>query len=192
MGWWTYAAALSEEISRVIVARDRMQHRVSLTRVLPEDRMKQVVSKVLEDEGWAETEPGIFETTGPGGETLTWNVEESVVEASIEKEETVATTVHANGGGKSQKDADAMARKALESQKANAEGSFEGVRGNLEQEIGDELRESEEARKQQINEVIRKAYSAAIQEKAAGMGSILSVSENDSSSSYDLTIRVAQ
>jgi hypothetical protein len=192
MGWWTYAAALSEEISRVIVARDRMRHRVELSHILPEDQMKSVLSKTLEGEGWAETEPGIFETTGPGGETLTWNVEEGVVEASIEREEKVSTTVNASAGGKSQEDADQRVLKDLERQKAGANEAFEGTRGNMEQELGDELRESEEERKQQINEVIRKAYASAIKEKAAGMGSIVSVDEKNTSSTYDLTIRVAQ
>jgi len=188
-----YQIRLASNVTQTLRATDRMRHRVELTDILDEKQMKDLLREVLKEEGWTEGEGGkTFTKEGPNGEKLVWDLEKDEVSATVEREREVSTDVAATGYGESQNEARADAQRALERQRARAEGHFAESEQALEQEITEALEASESDRLRDLNGVLQRVYSEALKRKAQQLGTVMSVQESQNGDDYELVIHISE
>lgn len=187
----TYECKLGESVSHTIEAENEVRHRISMTKILSEDEMKNILKDTLQKEGWEEQEDGTYQTTGEDGETLTWDLEESEVTARLEETKEVGATISVVGSGYCERSAANDAQRQIESERQRVEAKALDRQRDIEEDMAKTLEDGEEKRKHKLNDIISQVYGEAVKKKAASLGTVMSVQENNSESKYDLVIRVA-
>jgi len=185
-----YQVRLTSSISRTLRASDRMRHRVELSDILDEAQMKDILREVLREAGWEEKEDGKFETKGPNGETLVWDLDSNEVTATLEDERDVSADLDVTGRAGSQANARQAARNRLRQSEAQAEGQFSEAEVELGQQISEQLEQTEGERRKGLNKVLQKVYTEALKRKAEELGSVVEVNESENGDEYELTIQV--
>lgn len=202
---YPYRVVVSRSVQESVKGKDSSTNAISLTPILEEGRMRDLLTQALEKRGfekqgdgtWKRTKDGIVEVFDPGSMTITATSE---TEGEIKKEK----TVEAHG--------DAMNRNTVERDRAHAEAEV-GARLEKDLAITDEerrrkhdeltaaarkrLEESEKARVQDLNEATLDVYAEALKEKARTMGEVKEIKENKKDNGaggteYELVIRVGE
>jgi len=189
-----YQIDLKQSVVRVVRAEDSISYPLELTEILPPEEMGEMLRQVLTAAGWETANEDRFETTGPGGERLTIDLETMELTATLEVEKELVAEAGATGQGESNQVARQVARAQLDA-KAAALGQQleESGQRDVEKETTTRLDESEDARQRQLNELLQQVYTEALKRKAGQLGEILEVRESTGESGdYELLIRVAQ
>ena len=189
-----YRIRIRDSVSRVIQASDQVTYPVRLTEIQPLPEMLDLLRAVLRERGWCEREDGRFESEGPGGEELVFDLErvevtaslnhESIEDVEIETEELV--------------DVDypwqiSEARKQLlEHERKGAEQHLDHKEKRAQTRLTEALEAGEEARLEAINELLQPVYAESLKRKARQLGEVMELTEGTSDGRYELTIRVSR
>ncbi len=191
-----YHIELKSAVVRTVKGEDSVSYPIELTDILPADEMKDLLRQQLKDTGWEaqNSEETIFVTEGPGGESLTLDLETMEVTASITTEREVVAEALVQGRGESHQQAQQNAAHQLQEEESMLGDKIED-QGNreLQDEVTSRLAESEADRQRLINEVLQGVYSESLKRKAGQLGDIMEISESTGEDgNYELTIRVSQ
>lgn len=195
-----YRISVSHSTTDTVCGEDYTQSKIDLTPILPEDQMKDLLEKVLEEKGWTrEKDENVWSKKGEEGERMEINVDELVFTTYIEVEGTISKekTVSATGDSWNSKDLDADRKRLEERVKQNLAKELEitdAERDKKKEELADKasqtLREGEEDRNRILNEILVDTYADALQEKAKTMGEVTEISESKNENEYELIIKI--
>lgn len=192
-----YRVQLKESVSRVVKGEDSISYPIELTQILPADEMFELLKQELKEKGWQAEDDSetIFVTEGSGGEKLSIDLETMELTASIVTEREVKTVAEVESASEhSDAHAQQQAKQAL-AQEVSMRGDQIEDAGNkeLQDEVTEQLAESESDRQRQINEILQKVYSESLKKKAHELGDVMEVAESTSDDGeYELTIRIQQ
>lgn len=202
---YPYRVVVSKAVEEVVNAKDRATARVSLTTVLPEDAMKELLRAALVRRGWkpVEGEPGKLEREGKDGSKQVFDLESMTVTTDLSVKDTIRKekSVEVVGDAIRREDIDAerdrlRARTSadLEKKLAVSDEEREAKKRDLERQLAEQLTAGEEERRRDLNETLLEVYAEALKKKAASLGSVTSVREErrDGGREYELTIKVAE
>lgn len=202
---YPYRVVVTRSVNETVAGKDSSHNSISLTPILGEGRMKDLLCEALEKKGFqkqadgtfSRTKDGVNEVFDPKTMTITATAETS---GEIKKEK----TVEAHG--------DAMNRTSVERARAHAEAEV-GAKLEKELTINDAdrakkqeeltaaarkaLDDSEKARVQDLNEATLEVYAEALKEKARTMGEVKEIRENKKDNGaggteYELVIKVGE
>lgn len=187
-----YWVKLSSSVTETIHASDKATHKIDLEAVVPEGEMKDIVARALEETGW--TKAGDHQYEKQLGDTkLVWDLDKSVVEATVEKKQDVEKTFEVEGRAYSQDQARQEAKRQIQEKEKQARDQIGSEEERLQRELTKSLEEGEAGRVREVNEVLQRVYSEAVKRKAKRLGNILSVQESTSpDGDYQLTITIAE
>jgi hypothetical protein len=201
---YPYRVVVSRSVETTVNAKDKSTQKVSLTTILPEKAMKDLLKDALVKRGWKEKEgePGKLEREKDGMHqtidlaTLTVETEVSVTE-KIKKEKSVEVVGDAYRKDDIETEKDRLRARAgaeLEKQLAVSDDEKDEKKRALERAIAEKLSGSDEERKKDLNETLLEVYAEALKKKAASLGNVTSVKEErkDGGREYELTIKVAE
>ena len=202
---YPYRVVVTKAVEETVDAHDRVVTKVSLTPILPEAAMREVLRDVLKARGWTEVagQPGKLEKKGPGGEDQVFDLETLTVTTELRAKETIKKekTVEVMGDAWRKDDVEqekeklkAKAAADLERRLAVTEDERQGTKQDLEKQIAERLAAGETERKQELNEALLGVYAEALKKKAASLGNVTSVREErrEGGREFELTIKVAE
>jgi len=203
-----YRIIVRKTVREEVGVDDRATLALNLERILPEDRMKEVLGEILERHGWTRRN-GTYEKRGEGGETTVCDLDTLEVVTTVEArgtiEEKVERTVRGDtwnwraGREKTQAELDAeiAATRArveaeMEAGAIPAERKAQAER-DLRREAMRRLEAGEEERRQELNRIVLEVYAEALKEKARELGEIEQIHEAwRNEEEYELVIRMAE
>lgn len=195
-----YRVSVTHTTTETLSSEDYTQCKIDLTPILPEDRMKDIFENALKDNDWNyDAERDVWSKEREGGERMEVNVNDMTcttyieVEGSISKSKTVTATGDSWNGKNvddEKKRLEDKVRTSLEKELHITETEKQKKQEELSHQASKHLRESEEERNKELNEVLVDTYAQALQEKAKTMGEITEISESKNENEYELIIKV--
>ena len=200
---YPYRVVVSKAVETIVNAKDKVTQKVTLTTILPEGDMKELLEAALVKRGWKKREDGKLERTAPDGTKQTFDLDELTVttelsvEDKIRKEKTVEVVGDAIRREDIESEKDRLRARAgadLEKQLAVSDDEKTQKKRELEKQVADKLIAGDEQRKKDLNEALLEVYAEALKKKAASLGSVTSVKEErrDGGREYELVIKVAE
>ena len=200
-----YRVVVTRSVQESVKGRDSSQNSISLTPILNEGRMKDLLCQALEKKGfakqadgtWTRTKDGVTETFNPGTMTITATSEAA---GEIKKEKTVEA--HGDAGGRANVERDRAHAEAevgakLEKELKVTDAERAKKQEQLTAEAKKRLDDTERARVQDLNEATLDVYAEALKEKAKTMGEVKEIRENKKENGtggteYELVIKVGE
>jgi len=190
-------------------AKDSVTTKLILTKIVEEETQKEILADILKKRGFEEVE-------GSEGEVLVRkegemiqiaDLDEMTVTTTVEKEEKIKKSkkIEARRGGLSpgergydketedrlNEELRQREQEKLEKTLAITEEERAKVEAKLIKEAVAKLAETEEARKEELNDIVKDVYAESLKKKAAAMGNITSIKENkDDQGNYELRIKL--
>lgn len=200
---YSYRVTVTRSVKETVKGKDESRNKITLTEILPQGRMRDLLTEALGKKGfekqadgtWKRTVGGVAEVFDPETMEVTATAE---VAGDIEKEK----SVQAIGDARRERDVQAQRTHAerevgarLEKELAVTEAERKAKRQQLEQEARKRLEESEGRRMQDLNEATLDVYAEAIKEKAKTLGEVKEQKESRRDNGmggqeYELIIRV--
>lgn len=187
-----YWVKLTSAVSETIDASDKAVHKIDLESVIPEDEMEDILKGALERNGWEDSGDGTYTKTGDDGVTLTWNLEDMTVEATVRQEQQVTRDVQVEGRGYDQGTARREAERLLKQREQAARDAIGAESEKLQRELAKQLGDNEQERMREINGVLQETYAEALKRKARRLGNVTSVQESSDGDEYSLTITISE
>jgi hypothetical protein len=200
---YPYRVVVTRSVQESVKGKDSSQNAISLTPILNEGRMKELLTQALEKKGfekqadgtWSRTKNGVTEVFNPETMTITATSETA---GEIKKEKTVEAHGDSGGRGNVERDrahAEAEVGARLEKDLAITDAERKKKQDQLTAEAKKRLDESEKARVQDLNEATLDVYAEALKEKARTMGEVKEIRENKKDNGaggteYELVIKV--
>ena len=201
---YSYRITVTRSVKETVKGKDESRNKITLTEILPEGRMRDLLVEALEKKGfekqadgtWKRTVNGVTEVFDPESMEVTATSE---VAGEIEKEK----TVQAIGDARRERDVTSQRAHAerevgarLEKELAVTEAERRAKRDQLEQEARKRLEESEGRRMQDLNEATLDVYAEALKEKARTLGEVKEQHESRRDNGlggqeYELIIKVS-
>ncbi len=186
---------LKTTVSREITASDSVSYPLELTEILPPSEMLDLLRQSLIDQGWTEDDDGRLSNIGSVGETLVIDLENKTLVASLDSTKNVSAEVSIDQtiDAWEKEDAQSYGKSLLDEKVQSVEGKLNNESNQLQQNLTQQLIDSEQQRMQLINEAVQDVYRDALTRKAGQLGEIVSVNEStNSSGEYELVIKVTQ
>lgn len=202
---YPYRVVVTRSVNESVAGKDSSHNSISLTPILGDGRMKDLLCDALEKKGFQKQANGTFTRTKDG-----------VNEVFDPKTMTITATAETTGEIKKEKTVEAHGD-------ANNRTSVERARAHAEAEVGAQLEknlkitdaerqkkqeeltaaarkaldDSEKARVQDLNEATLEVYAEALKEKARTMGEVKEIRENKKDNGaggteYELVIKVGE
>lgn len=200
---YPYRVVVSKSVETTVNASDRASHKLKLTPILPEPRMREILEETLEKRGWTRRDDGTWESVREGGESLVCDPETMTVTASVEVSEQIQKerTIHASGDAWSRRDVDEARERLRQEVEERLEQEIEitgaekeARRSELQQKIADRLAANTKERRRELNEIVMEVYAESLKEKAHSLGEVTEIHESRAAdgTAYELTIRIAE
>jgi hypothetical protein len=194
-----YVVKIKTSVCEIKKAKDSTTKKIVLTGIVGPDEQKEILVDILRDRGFEEDEDSdgqvLIRETGPVIQIV--DLEDMTVTSTIEKETTIARDRELSVRGDKDyiqpEELRAREQAKLDASVSITDEEREHVERELLREISQEFEDTAEERDRELNEVVRDVYTESLKRKAAKMGSITSVSENESSGEdYELRIRITR
>lgn len=200
---YSYRVTVTRSVKETVKGKDESRNKITLTEILPQGRMKDLLTDALEKKGfekqadgtWKRTVDGVTETFDPKSMEVTATAE---VSGNIEKEKSVQAIGDARrekevGSQRSHAEREVGARLEKELKVTDAERKVK--QEQLVQEARKRLEESEGRRMKELNEATLDVYAEAIKEKAKTLGEVKEQKESRRDNGmggqeYELIIKV--
>lgn len=186
-----YRITVKESSSRQLKGSDEICTDLEILEILPPEQMRELLKAALKKRGYCENEDG--KMTRQDG-NITINVDPATGEVSVKSQVEEDVTLEArreavgyDDAGPSQKEIQERVRQQLETdleQKANEE--TERLQNEATQELEKKLCDIQPELSDSVNEMTREA----LKRKAAQMGNIREISEDEESGSLTIKIEV--
>jgi len=182
-----YKVQVSESISRHVKVGDGVQSKLEILDILGQDAMREILRQELIGIGFEECEDDVARTDEDGVETRI-NLKTRAVDISSRVDEEIKVDVDVEIWGEDD-NANIEAhnrRRVLDGMEKKADAAEaklrEGVTKKLEAKLGDIRRE--------LDQVVNRVTSSALKQKAASMGEIREISENQETGELVIRIKV--
>ena len=183
-----YRVSLKNLVREVVKGGDEICHRLDLQEVLAEEEMKEILRAALQERGFEEGEGDQLSRKGDDGVITEVDLEEMTITNRLEVQQELSAQVEETGRGTSQEHARRDAQTRL-SQRRDA--LIEAGSRDVQREATRKLEQGEEARVEEINEILQGVYAEALKRKAPRMGDVVEVRESTSEAGdYELVIKV--
>jgi len=202
---YPYRVVVTRSVQESVKGKDSSTNSISLTPILPEGKMQDLLCDALTKKGFEKqpdgtftrTKDGVKETFDPKTMTITASAEST---GEIKKEKTVEARGDASGSGNVERDrahAEAEVGARLEKDLAVTDAERRKKQEQLTADARKRLEETEKARVQDLNEATLDVYAEALKEKARSMGEVKEIRENKKENGtggteYELVIRVGE
>lgn len=188
-----YRIQLKTSVSETFSLSDQIVHRLELTSILGEEEMLDILKQVLDTEGFEEQEDGTYTKQGNNDETITFDLENMEVSASLEQEKSLATEATASGQAwDDRRAARKDAQQRLADARDAARSQLETQSKELQKELSKTLEKGESERMRKINEILQQVYAESLKRKARQLGDVMEVSESTNQGQYELVIHIEQ
>lgn len=200
-----YRVVVTRSVHESVKGKDSSANSISLTPILGDERMKDLLCQALEKRGfekqadgtWKRTKDGVTEVFDPKTMTITATSEQA---GEIKKEKTVEAHGDSAGRGdveRSRAHAEAEVGSRLEKEIAITEAERRKKQDELTAKARQALEDSEKERVKDLNEATLDVYAEALKEKARTMGEVKEVRENRKENGaggteYELVIKVGE
>jgi len=185
-----YRIKVSESLSKIIKADDRVCTQLEILHVLPHDQMTELLAEELERRG--------FERKGgqlvreKDGIVVTIDPDEGTVSVSVAGEQDLELEAErvgwsADQGGKYEQQARAALKQQLKDELEREAGR---QKEKLQSQITDRLEAHLDDLRQELNDVSNRVTAEALKRKAAQMGQIKQVTEDPQSGSMTIVLEV--
>ncbi len=187
---------------------DRSTHKLKLTPILAEGRMREILEEVLEKRGWSRRDDGTWEKVneaedGAAREVMVCDPDSMEVTTNVEASEEIRKerTVHATGDAwnpREVQDARAKLRdeveRRLEQDLHISEAEKKAHEQELQQKLAHQLAAGQAGRGRELNEIVMEVYVESLKEKAKSLGEITEIHESRDADGvgYELTIKIAE
>jgi len=189
-----YHVKLKESVSETFSVSDHVKHKLSLTPILPEGEMLELLKQQLLDAGYTE-EAGALTLENERGEHVSVDLE--ALEATVTlsrsrevKEELTATASYENDRGPGREAAEQRAADELAKKLSDHKVKGERVTQALTQDVINALSEHREAQQAELNQVLQRVYTESLKRKASQLGDVLEVTESTVDGQYELVIKI--
>ncbi len=177
---YSYRVTVTRSVKETVKGKDESRNKITLSDILPQGRMKDLLTDALEKKGfekqadgtWKRTVNGVTEVFNPETMEVTATAEAS---GEIQKEKSVQAIGDARRErdvGSQQAHAEREVGARLEKELAVTDAERKAKREALEQEARKRLEESEGRRMKDLNEATLDVYAEAIKEKAKTLGEV--------------------
>ncbi len=190
-----YHIQLKTTVCREISARDSISYPLELTEILPQTEMLDLLKQALLNKGWQQQTNGTLTNTGSVGEILTIDLDNKTLVASLDSLKNISTEVSIDErvDAWEKEDAENYGKSLLDDKVKNVNNVLNTEKTQLQNNLTQQLLDSEQQRMQLINEATQEVYRDALTRKAGQLGEIISVNEStNSSGEYELIIKVTQ
>lgn len=185
-----YRIRVSESLTRTVRAEDSVQTQLEMLEVLPCDEMAELLREELKSRGFAEGGEILSRRDGdvtteidPADGTVT-------VRAATEKRETVTADQEGyayDDIGPSEKTVKEGLRRQLQ---ASLQKAADHAEGKLQKETTAKLEGKLADLQSELNQVVNRVTAEALKRKAAQIGQIKNISEDQQSGSLTITVEV--
>jgi len=195
---YPYRLRVSQSVERSVAAEDEVCDHLSLTAILPESEMRELMAAALEGRGFRregermlrESEDGAVQELDLESMTIRTRME---LEEEIKKEKSLEVI----GDAWSEEEREAQRerhRRAAEARLAEqiniSDQELELKRKELIQSIGERLASTDEERRRELNEAVSEVYSEALKKKARALGTVMGIEERRSADGNDFELRI--
>tara|TARA_R110002072_G_scaffold81939_1_gene187350 strand:- start:63 stop:656 length:594 start_codon:yes stop_codon:yes gene_type:complete len=194
----SYVIRVSASVSETVDAADKRTKSLQLTEIVPCDEQAEILRDELRDRGWDEVEGSegqVWEKTD-GKVRQQIDLESMTHEAQVELKRTLERerTITVRGDKDFEDPDDRRTKEEASLQRAIAVTDEERneVHQTMQREIAETLDESEEARTEEVNEVIAAVYAESLKRKARRMGSVTEMRESQEGGEFELVIKLSE
>jgi FtsH ternary system-associated peptide len=194
----SYVIRVSASVSETVDAADKRTKSLQLTEIVPCDEQAEIIRNELRDRGWEEVEGSegqVWEKTD-GKVRQRIDLESMTHEAQVELQRTLERerTITVRGDKDFEDPDERRAKEEASLQRAIAVTDEERneVHQTMQREIAETLDESEEARTEEVNEVIAAVYAESLKRKARRMGSVTEMRESQEGGEFELVIKLSE
>ena len=194
----SYVIRVSASVSETVDAADKRTKSLQLTEIVPCDEQAEILRDELRDRGWEEVEGSegqVWEKTD-GKVRQQIDLESMTHEAQVELKRTLERerTITVRGDKDFEDPDDRRTKEEASLQRAIAVTDEERneVHQAMQREIAETLDESEEARTEEVNEVIAAVYAESLKRKARRMGSVTEMRESQEGGEFELVIKLSE
>ena len=186
-----YRITVKESVTREIKAGDEISTQLELLEILPPEAMGQLLREELKGRGFAENDDGTLSRTD-GNITVTVDPcnGEVTVKAEAKEDVTVEGTKDASAWEDAGPTRQAVSDKAREQLRKDLDKKIDREQERLQTQATDELEKHLHDLQPEIGEVVNKVTREALKQKAAQMGTIKEISEDDQSGSMTIKVEV--
>lgn len=202
---YPYRVSVTRSVAEEVTGGDRHVARLSATNILPSDDMRDLVAEKARARGWKDSEEGKLEKQNDDGTRQVLDLETMEVETTasvggqISRQETVEATGDTDfvpKGTTLEQARAALAEKAgkeLEASIKISDEEREAKRAELSAAASAKLAVNADARRRELNEIVRDAEASALKAKAKTIGRVVDVAEGTGGAQgadYELTITI--
>jgi hypothetical protein len=186
-----YRITVKESVTRDIKAGDEISTQLELLEILSPEAMGQLLREELKGRGFREKDDGTL-TRKDGGITVTVDPchGEVTVKAEAKEKVTVEGTKDANSWDDAGPSRQTVTDKAREQLRKDLEKKVEKEQERLQTKATDELEKHLHDLQPEIAEVVNKVTREALKQKAAQLGTIKEIAEDDKSGSMTIKVEV--
>jgi hypothetical protein len=185
-----YRIKVSETIRKVIRAEDHVRTQLELLQILPADQMADLLAEELVKQGFERE--GNTVTRTDEEITVTVDLETGEVKVQVESSEAISLEGERTGltyddAGPTRKEAEANLRKNLQK---DLESDAEQQTKELQKQVTDKLEGHLADIRKELDQAVNKATAEALKQKAAQIGQIKEVTEDQDGGSLTIVVEV--
>lgn len=185
-----YRIRVSESLSRTLKAEDSVSTQLELLEILPAGEMAELLQRELKERGYHECEGAMVREEGDIATIVEPATGTVTVRAKAERDETVTAEQESIGYddvGPSEKTIRESLRRKMQSE---LEKSADQRAKKLQNETTKALEAKLVDLQKELNETVNRVTAEALKRKAAQLGQIKSISEDQSTGSLTITVEV--
>jgi hypothetical protein len=185
-----YRIKVSETIRKVIRAEDHVRTQLEVLQILPADQMADLLAEELIKQGFERE--GKTVTRTDGDIAITVDLETGAVHVQAEASTAIALNGERSGltyddAGPSRQDVEEKLRADLQKE---LESDAEKQTGELQKQVTDKLEGHLADIRKQLDQAVNKATAQALKQKAAQIGQIKELTEDEDGGSLTIVVEV--
>lgn len=186
-----YRITVKESVTREIRAGDEIATQLELLEILPPEAMGQLLREELKGRGFAEQDDGTL-ARKQGGVTVTVDPcnGEVTVKSEAGKTVTVEGTRDATGWDDVGPSGQTIREKAAEQLRKDLDKKVERENERLQEKATAELEKRLHDLQPELAEVVNKVTREALKQKAAQLGTVMEIAEDDQTGSMTIKVEV--
>jgi hypothetical protein len=186
-----YRITVKESVTREIQAGDEISSQLELLEILPAETMGQLLRGELKARGFQENDDGTLSRTAAN---ITVTVDpcngEVTVRAEAKEKVTVEGTKDASAWDDVGPSRETITDKVREQLRQDLDKRVDREQERLQSQATDELEDALQALQPEIGEIVNRVTREALKQKAAQMGTIKEITEDDQSGSMTIKVEV--
>jgi hypothetical protein len=187
-----YQVEVKSSVSESFTLSDTLVRPLSLTPILSQEEMGEIMASILEKRGFQEVSAGRWQTQGAAGEEIVFDLEKMEMQASLSTEKSLSAEATAKGVAYDKQET------AQENALVNLQREEERIRVGMQKiaesergKVAQKLLDSEAERLKIAHQILQETYAESLKRKAQQLGEVMDIRETSSQDQYDLVIRIA-